>query len=77
MPKHFAGNVAFDGGPVADADPADMARLDGRRQSPGGRSSVDPLAATDRYRLVVPYSADPRRLGARRLGERAEVSPRA
>lgn len=39
------------------------------------KASLDPLAPTDRYRWVVPFAADPRRLSDRR--PEAPRAPRA
>lgn len=51
--------------PVSPAVPSDAAEG-------SAHSSADPLAQTDRYRLVVPYSVDPRGLSARRPNARSE-----
>jgi hypothetical protein len=73
MPKHLAGKIAIDGNLATDAAPPSSMNADGRRSGHVQRSSVDPLAQTDHYRLVVPYTADPRRLGRPvRSTERAE-----
>jgi hypothetical protein len=75
MPKHIATSGGCDGSLATQTEVHASASAEGRRPTPGLRSSIDPLASTDRYRLVVPFSADPRRLGARRTGaERTERS---
>ena len=74
MPKHLAGKIANDGNLATDAAPSSSMGAEGRRAPAPPRSSVDPLAQTDHYRLVVPYTADPRRLGRpTRSAERAET----
>jgi hypothetical protein len=74
MSKPLFGKLTFEttSGGLADATTSG-AEMSGPKSGPRQTSSsIDPLATTDRYRLVVPFSADPRRLVGKRATGRGE-----
>jgi hypothetical protein len=72
MTKQFLGKLIFGRRPEIALDGPASPRPASPANDPQSASSVDPLAQTDRYRLVVPFTPDPRRLAARGAANRPE-----
>jgi hypothetical protein len=72
MTKQFLGKLIFGHSPEITLDDTTSPKPASPPSDPPTASSVDPLAQTDRYRLVVPFTPDPRRLSARTPPQRAE-----
>ena len=71
MTKPYLGKLGFGHAQDARIDSAAPAGSHSPASDLGHKSSVDPLAQTDHYRLVVPFARDPRRLSGRLVQGRA------